>query len=119
MDPDGHFNYPILNRDEWDDWKREVPREQPLRERLDDLRAIDRDFDLRRQLADDTARLDAEAIEAVLTDPPPGTDDTRLALVRIRRRAMSALPSARDQGCDKAADELHEIHEICDELLGF
>jgi len=124
-DADGVLNYRYeADREDWRTWKREVPRSQSLRERLDELRALDRRFDLRavvaeRHAADVPTRLDADAIERVLSDPPPETDDTRLALVRIRRRTMSALPSAREQGCDRAADELHEIQSICDELLGF
>jgi hypothetical protein len=109
-------------RDDWTEWKRTVPRDIALYQRLDDLRHIDRDFSIRHLIADARARSDpvtTEDIEAALAEAPPETDDTRLALVRIRRRCMSALPSARAEGCDKAADELHEIQGICDELLDF
>jgi len=95
-------------REDWVEWKRTVPRDIALYQRLDDLRAIDRDFDLRRLVA--------------ATHPPPDSiadDRTRLALVRIRQKCMSSLPAAREQGCDTAADELNEIQSICNDLLGF
>lgn len=110
-------------RDSWTEWKRQVPREQSLRERLDDLRRLDRDFDLRALVAEradgEGDGVDTEALAAVLENPPPNADKTRVALVQIRRRCMSALPAARSEGCDEAADKLAEIQSICDDLLDF
>jgi hypothetical protein len=109
------------DRDDWTRWKRQVPREQSLRERLDDLRRLDRDFDVRALVAAETNTddLDADALGALLEDPPPEADRTRVALLQIRRRCMSALPAARSEGCDAAADKLSEIQSICDDLLDF
>lgn len=107
-------------RDSWDAWKRQVPREQSLRERLDDLRRLDRDFDLRALVAGGGGdAVDADALADVLDDPPPNADKTRVALVQIRQKCMSGLPAARSEGCDEAADKLGEIQSICDELLDF
>lgn len=109
-------------RDSWDAWKRGVPREQSLRERLDDLRRLDRDFDLRALVAlayGDTGGMDADALADVLESPPPNADRTRVALVQIRQKCMSGLPAARADGCDDAADKLAEVKSICDELLDF
>jgi len=88
---------------------------------------VTRDVDLRALLAArDTdapltpplsvgALLDAD--RETLVEPPDDAVDINLAALQIRRRCMTALPAARTNGCDKAADEINEIKKVADAIL--
>ena len=115
------------DRASWEAWKAQIPRDVTIEQRLNDLRDIDRRFDLRALLAErDTdapltpplsvgALLDAD--RETLVEPPDDAVDINLAALQIRRRCMTALPAARTNGCDKAADEINEIKKVADAIL--
>jgi hypothetical protein len=109
------------DRDSWEAWKDGIPREQTIEQRLNDLRDIDRRFDLR-ELTNTTASTAAEP-DALNLQPLADAlrhseqMDIALAALQIRRRCMTALPAARTNGCDKAADEINEIKQVADAIL--
>jgi len=103
-------------RSDWEAWKQHVPRSLSLHTRLDHLRRIDQDFDLRQLVAAHMAADD----DATPDEQPVGEiddDNARLLLTQIRIRCMSGLPSARTNGCDTAADKLNEIKQLTEKLL--
>lgn len=108
----------------WNDWKLTVRRDKSLDTRLDELLELDRDHDLERvikerkaQTISDDAKSVLEAVERVINGPDNSDERIRLDAVRIRRRCMTALPAAREQGADRAAEELAEIQQIANDLL--
>lgn len=114
-----YYNY-RPERSDWDAWKATVPRHVSLHDRLDQLRALDRQYDLDALTDESDASeqpLSADALEEAIRSCEIDNDDYRLALVRIRRRCMTALPDARENDADRAGDELTEIQNIVQELL--
>ena len=113
------YNY-RPERELWNSWKLTVRRDKPLNQRLDELLALDRDNDLNR-LVDKSESgglgADVDDLRNAIERADPGDDRVRLDAVRIRRRCMTALPNARENGADKAADELAEIQQIVNDLL--
>ena len=109
------------DRASWEAWKQQIPRDVTIEQRLNDLREIDRHYDLR-ELTDTTAPTETKA-DALnlqpLADALRHTEqmDIALAALQIRRRCMTALPAARTNGCDKAADEINEIKKVADAIL--
>ena len=88
----------------WTAWKRTVPRDTPLYERLDRLLAYDRDHDIDHLVARDVD-IDRE------------TDGVALTALRIRRRCASGVQNARAEGADDAAEALTEIKQLADGML--
>ena len=105
-DDDGdHVSYLYqTDADVWTDWKRTVPRDVPLYERLDRLLAYDRDHDIDHLVAREVD-LDRE------------TDGVALTALRIRRRCASGVQNARAEGADDAAEALTEIKQLADGML--
>lgn len=113
------YNYRPL-RSKWNEWKRTVRRDKALDVRLDELLELDRDHDLEgliEQAAADELGADVDRIADAIEQADPGEETVRLSAVRIRRRCMTALPDARENGADRAAEELAEIQQIANDLL--
>jgi len=115
------------DRASWEAWKQQIPRDVTIEQRLNDLRDIDRRFDLTELLTDREPGDPLEppivietlipgARERVVVAPDDAVD-INLAALQIRRRCMTALPAARTNGCDKAADEINEIKQVADAIL--
>jgi hypothetical protein len=112
------YNY-RPTRELWGRWKRTVPRDIALYDRLDRLLELDAEHDLDGLVERDGKGEPAgvEALTEAIEQADPPDNEVRLAAVRIRRRCMTALPAAREAGADTAADELAEIQQIANDLL--
>lgn len=78
--------------DDWDTWKRNIPRDRPLYERIHALLQLDAEF---------AGDVDATALRL-----------TSMKFERVHQRCQTALQAWNDGDHEKVREELHEIREI-------
>lgn len=81
-----------LPTDDWDDWKRQIPRDRPLYERLHTLVQLDAAFG---------GEVDPTELRL-----------TSMKFQRVHQRCQTALQAWNDGDHEKVREELHELREI-------